>query len=106
MEKTSCGAPGGLKERRKFVRADIYAVTRYLCPLHNEEVGVQTRISDISEGGALLATFMEGVPVGTPVQMSFIMPGDEKKLITVEGKIRYTQFFEKDLFRSGVEFPR
>jgi hypothetical protein len=74
--------------------------------LHNEEVGVQTRISDISEGGALLATFMEGVPVGTPVQMSFIMPGDEKKLITVEGKIRYTQFFEKDLFRSGVEFSK
>jgi len=92
------------QERRKFARVSIYAITRYFCPLRDMEVGVQTRISDLSEGGALLVTFMEGVPVGAPVRMSFVMPGEANLLIAVEGVTRHSGILEKDLFRSGVEF--
>jgi len=69
-------------------------------------VGVQTRISDISEGGALMVTFMEGVPVEAPVKMNFVMPGTENLLVAVEGVIRHTGPIDKDLFRSGVEFSK
>jgi len=92
------------KDRRKFVRVSIYAITRYFCPLRDMEVGVQTRISDISEGGALLVSFTEGLPPEASVKMSFVMPGDESLLVTVEGKVKHTGFFEKDLYRSGIEF--
>jgi c-di-GMP-binding flagellar brake protein YcgR len=92
------------KERRKFVRVDIYAITRYFCPLRDMEVGVQTRISDISEGGALLVTFMEGLPITAEVQVNFVMPGKENRLISVEGVVRHTGPLEKELFRSGIEF--
>ena len=92
------------KDRRKFARANIYAITRYFCPLRDMEVGVQTRISDISEGGALLVTFMEGVPAEATVRMTFVMPGDPGLFISVEGKVRHTGILDKELFRSGVEF--
>ncbi len=92
------------KDRRKFVRVSIYAISRFFCPLRDMEVGVQTRISDISEGGALLVTFMEGVPVGAPVKMSFVLPGEEGLFISLEGIARHTGALDKDLFRSGVEF--
>lgn len=93
-----------MKDRRKFVRVGIYAITRYFCPLRDMEVGVQTRISDLSEGGALLVTFMEGVPVEATVKMSFVLPGDENLFVSVEGVIRHTGPLEKEFFRSGVEF--
>ena len=92
------------KDRRKFVRASIYAITRYFCPLRDREVGVQTRISDLSEGGALLVTFMEGVPAEAPVKMSFVMPGEGNQFVTVEGKVKHTGILDKELFRSGIEF--
>jgi c-di-GMP-binding flagellar brake protein YcgR len=92
------------QDRRRFVRVSIYAITRYFCPLRDMEVGVQARISDISEGGALLVTFSEGIPPEAAVQMSFIMPGDESQYVTVEGKVRHTGIFEKELYRSGIEF--
>jgi len=92
------------KDRRKFVRVSIYAITRYFCPFRDMEVGVQTRISDISEGGALLLTFTEGIPPEASVKMSFVMPGDESQFVTVEGKVKHTKIFEKDLYRSGIEF--
>ena len=92
------------KDRRKFVRVGIYAIARYFCPLRDMEVGVQTRISDISEGGALLVTFMEGVPTEAPVKMSFVMPGEQGLFISVEGIARHTRALDKDLFGSGVEF--
>lgn len=104
MEQRSDDLENGRKERRKFIRVSIYAITRYFCPLRDMEVGVQTRISDLSEGGALLVTFMEGVPVGVPVRMSFIMPGKENQLVSVEGVARHTGALEKDLYRSGIEF--
>ena len=94
------------KERRRFIRVSIYAITRYFCPLRDMEVGVQSRISDISEGGARLVTFMEGLPVDAPVRMSFIMPGGRNILVSVEGVTRHTGFLEKDLYRSGVEFVK
>ena len=94
------------KERRRFIRVNIYAITRYFCPLRDMEVGVQSRISDISEGGARLVTFMEGLPVDAPVRMSFIMPGGRNILVSVEGVTRHTGFLEKDLYRSGVEFVK
>lgn len=100
------GSKDSRGERRKYVRASIYAITRYFCPLRDREVGVQTRISDISEGGALLVTFMEGVPLEAPVKMNFVMPGDKNLLVSVEGVIRHTGPLEKDLFRSGVEFKK
>lgn len=92
------------KDRRKFVRVSIYAITRYFCPLRDMEVGVQARISDISEGGALLETFSEGIPPEAVVQMSFLMPGENGQLVAVEGKVRHTGFFEKEFYRSGIEF--
>jgi c-di-GMP-binding flagellar brake protein YcgR len=92
------------EERRRFIRVNIYAITRYFCPLRDMEVGVQTRISDISEGGALLVTFMEGVPVGVDVKMSFVMPGKANRVVSVEGVARHTGVLEKELYRSGVEF--
>ncbi len=104
MEKKPEGSKSEKKERRKFVRVSIYAITRYFCPLRDREVGVQTRISDISEGGALLVTFMEGVPVGVEVKMSFVMPGKANLLVSVEGVARHTEVLEKDLYRSGIEF--
>ena len=94
----------GAKERRKSARASIYAITRYLCPLRDMEVGVQTRISDISEGGAMLMTFVEGVPVGASVKITFVMPGDQGAFVALEGIARHTAALDKDLFRSGVEF--
>jgi len=93
-------------ERRKYARVSIYAITRYFCPFRDMEVGVQTRISDISEGGALLVTFTEGIPANASVKMSFVMPGDESRFVTVEGKVRYTGVFERDLYRSGIEFGK
>lgn len=102
--KESADPKEPFQDRRRFARANIYAITRYFCPLRDMEVGVQTRISDISEGGALLVTFMEGVPVEAPVKMSFVMPGDQGLLISVEGVTRHTGVIDKELFRSGVEF--
>ena len=92
------------KDRRRYVRVSIYAITRYFCPLRDMEVGVQSRISDISEGGALLVSFTEGLPPEASVKMSFVMPGDESQFVSVEGIVRHTGIFEKDLYRSGVEF--
>jgi c-di-GMP-binding flagellar brake protein YcgR len=94
------------KDRRRFIRVSIYAITRYFCPLRDMEVGIQTRIPDISEGGALLMTFMEGIPVEATVKMSFVMPGEESLFVSVEGIIRHTGPLEKDLYRSGVEFRK
>jgi len=94
------------ENRRKFIRVSIYAITRYFCPLRDMEVGIQTRISNISEGGALLVTFSEGIPPESLVNMSFVMPGDESHLVTVEGKVKHTGIFEKDFFRSGIEFVK
>ena len=92
------------ENRRKFVRADIYAITRYFCPFRDMEVGVQTRISDISEGGALLVSFEEGIPPEASVKMSFVVSGEGGRLVSVEGIVRHTGAIDKDLFRSGVEF--
>ncbi|OQA52830.1 MAG: Flagellar brake protein YcgR [Candidatus Omnitrophica bacterium ADurb.Bin292] len=92
--------------RRKHVRVDVYAVTRYFCAVRDKEVGVQTRISDISEGGAKLLTFEEGIPVDTIVSMSFRLPHQENVVIKVEGMVRYSGFVEQDLFRTGVEFTK
>lgn len=94
------------EERRKYIRVSIYAVTRYFCSDRNAEVGVQTQISDISEGGIKLLTFMEGIPVGSVVSVSFILPGDENALVSVEGQARHTSFLEKDLYRSGIKFMK
>jgi c-di-GMP-binding flagellar brake protein YcgR len=104
MKTENDGSAEIFQDRRKFARANIYAITRYFCPLRDMEVGVQTRISDISEGGVLLVTFMEGVPVEAPVRISFVMPGDRGPLVSVEGVTRHTGPLDKDLFRSGVEF--
>ena len=77
-------------DRRKFVRVDIYAITRYFCPLRDMEVGVQTRISDISEGGALIMSFEEGIPLEASVKMSFVMPGEGDRLVSIEGIVRHS----------------
>lgn len=97
-------------ERRKFLRADIYAVTHYLCPIRKHEVKIQARLSNISEGGAMILTFEEGIPVGTEISISFVLPGDKEELLTVKAKVRHTGLLEESispsqsLFRSGVEF--
>jgi c-di-GMP-binding flagellar brake protein YcgR len=69
-------------------------------------VGVQTRISDISEGGAKLVTFEEGIPVGTMISMCFQLPHQENVVVKIEGVVRYSGFVEQDLFRTGIEFTK
>jgi c-di-GMP-binding flagellar brake protein YcgR len=97
-------------ERRKYVRVDIYAVTRYFCPFRNEEIGIQTRLADISEGGAKLLTFEEGIPVNTEVVISFLLSGPKEEVVTLKGTVRHTGLLEKNtnpsqnLYRAGVEF--
>ena len=91
-------------ERRKFARANIYAITRYFCPTHNNAIVVQTRISDISEGGVMMVTFKEQLPKDASINISFVMPGVNGQLVTVSGKVRYTEHLEEDLYRSGIEF--
>jgi c-di-GMP-binding flagellar brake protein YcgR len=93
-------------ERRRFVRVDVYAVTRYFCTIRDKEIGVQTRISDISEGGAKLITFEEGIPVGTLVSMNFQLPTTPETFVTVEGMIRHSGLLDEDLYRSGIEFTK
>ncbi|MBU9888249.1 MAG: PilZ domain-containing protein [Candidatus Omnitrophica bacterium] len=98
------GASHSSAERRQHVRVDIFAVTRYFDTLLKQEVGVQTRIADISEGGVLMLTFSEGVPLHTNVRLSFRLPDAESTLISVEGTIRHTNRLERDLYRSGLQF--
>ena len=93
-----------LIDRRKYVRVDIFAVTRYFSALRKQEVGIQTRIADLSEGGALLLTFEEGIPLDVTVLLSFHLPGFGPVLVSVEGKVRHTCLLERDLYRSGLEF--
>jgi len=91
-------------DRRRHTRVDIFAVTRYFCALRKQEVGVQTRIADLSESGAMLLTFGEAVPLDMSVLLSFHLPGAESVLVSVEGKIRHASLLERDLYRSGLEF--
>ena len=97
-------------ERRKHVRVDIYAVTRYFCPTRKRDIGIQTRLSDISEGGARLLTFEEGIPVGTDISVTFILPTLGEETVTVKGRVRHSGILEEgpnpsqSLFRSGIEF--
>lgn len=93
-----------LHEKRKHVRVDIFAVARYFDPLRMQETGVQTRIANISEGGALLLTFDRGIPVDMSVLLHFRLPEEKSPLISAEGIIRHTSFLEKGLYRSGMEF--
>lgn len=97
-------------ERRKYMRVDIYAVTRYFCPVRKQEVGIQTRLSDISEGGAKLLTFEEGIPMGSEVSLTFILPTPKEDTVTIKGRVCHSGVFEEGtsptqtLFRSGIEF--
>jgi len=92
------------EDQRRFVRVGIYTITRYFCPFRDMEVGVQARISDLSPAGALLLTFSEGAPLGAEITMSFVLPGHKERLISVKGVVQHTGPFEKDVFRSGVQF--
>ena len=94
------------QERRKFVRVSIYAVTRYFCLARNQEIGVQTRLSDISEGGAMLVTFDEGIPIDTEISVSFVLPGPNEEFVSAKAIVRHSGFLEENLFRSGVEFTK
>jgi c-di-GMP-binding flagellar brake protein YcgR len=94
----------GSKERRKFVRANVYAIIRYMCPFRGTDVEFRTPISDISEGGLQITSFMEKIPEGAPVKMSFVTPGDQGLYITVEGIARHTETLAQNSFRTGIEF--
>ncbi|MFH1800081.1 MAG: PilZ domain-containing protein [Candidatus Omnitrophota bacterium] len=91
-------------DRRKSARVNIPALVAFFLPFDNSPAIIQTRISNISEGGALMVTFMKELPVDTLIEMSFMMPGEKGRLTTVKGRIRHTRFLEKDLYESGVEF--
>lgn len=104
-EKSPLETQGLRLDRRKFVRVNIYAVSRYFCPSCDQEVGIQTLISDISEGGAFLVTFDEGIPVGTQITMNFLLPNTDA-LVSISGKIRHTGILKTDHYRSGLEFEK
>ncbi len=95
-----------LFDRRKFTRVYINTVTRFFCPTCTHESGIQTRICDVSEGGAFLVTFHQGIPLDTKVTMSFLLPDKTPALIPVEGLVRHTGHLENDLYRSGIEFTK
>lgn len=90
--------------RRKYVRTDIYAITRYLCPVNNSNVEIQTRISDISEGGVLMLTYLEELPLEALVKLNFVIPGPKGGFMIVTGKVKHTKTIEKDSYQSGIEF--
>ena len=90
--------------RRKCARADIYAITRYVCPVNDNTMEIQTRISDISEGGVLMLTYMEKLLPETLVKMNFVIPGPNGGFMVVEGKVKHTKALEKDSYQSGIEF--
>ena len=92
-------------DRRKYVRVNIYSVTRYFCPTCDQNVGIQTLISDLSEGGAFLVTFDKEIPIATKVRMNFILPHTETS-ISVEGVIRHTGSLDNERYRSGLEFKK
>ena len=92
------------KNSRKYVRANIHALTRYKCPTYEKAVEIQTRISDISEGGVCLITFLDPLPPNTLIAMSFALPGDLGGIVTVGGRVKATKILDKDCYRSGVEF--
>ena len=96
-------------DRRKSARVNIQAHVAFF--LDNSPGIIQTRISDISEGGASMVTFMKELPVDASIEMSFMMPvkreedgRDRPQLTTVKGRIRYTRFLKKNFYESGVEF--
>jgi PilZ domain len=100
---------GDSTDRRKSARVNIQANVAFF--LDNSPGIIQTRISNISEGGALMVTFMRALPVDISIEMSFVLPDkkeedgrDRQRLITVKGKIRHTRFLEKNFYESGVEF--
>lgn len=92
-------------DRRKFIRVNIYTVTRYFCPTCDQDVGVQTLITDLSEGGAMLVTFDKGIPLGMKVKMTFLLPHTEQVAL-VEGMIRHTAPLDDEHYRAGVEFTK
>ena len=97
-------------ERRMYVRVDLYAVTHYCCPIRRREVNIQSRVANLSRGGAMLLTYSEGLPVGTEIEISFTLPDKKEHLVTVKAKVRHTGLHEpspsrtQSLYRSGVEF--
>lgn len=91
-------------ERRKFIRINIYAVTRFFSLTEESEVGVQARVYDLSEGGAMLLTFSQGIPVDTPISLSFVLPTKKGDFIEMLGIVRHTEAKGEDIYRSGVEF--
>ena len=71
---------------------------------------IQARISNISEGGALIVSFKR-LPLDISIEMSFMMSDkkeedgrDRQRLIAVKGRTRHSRVLEKSLYESGIEF--
>jgi len=92
-------------ERRQHRRVHVYIVTRFYKSCSKDCSATQTRIADLSEGGARLMTFDEGLPVGSDIVIDFDLPdASSQDSISVLACVRHSAHHEKDLFRSGVEF--
>lgn len=90
--------------RRRYARTNIFVRAHYTCPIRNAPVEVQTRISDISEGGVSLITSPDQLPLNTIIMMSFVIPGSNGGLVTVGGKVKDTKVIGQNTYRSGIEF--
>ena len=88
--------------RRTFARANIHVLARYVCPADVNPFEDETRISDFSEGGALIVTLGKELPGEALIKMEFIMPGNG--ILNLLGKIKYSDPLEATSYRSGVEF--
>jgi c-di-GMP-binding flagellar brake protein YcgR len=98
-------------DRRKSARVNIQVQVAFFFPSSNTPGVIQARISNVSEGGALIVIFMRELLADSLIEMSFMMPDkneedgrDRQRLVVVKGRIRYTKPLGKNLFESGVEF--
>ena len=87
--------------RRRYARANIFVRAHYTCPIRNATVEVQTRISDISEGGVSLITSPDQLPPNTVIMMSFVIPGSNGGLVTIGGRVRTFIIFSVTMDRSS-----
>lgn len=92
------------KERRRHVRVNIRATARYFCPIRHQEVPLEGRLVDISEGGLSFMTFKDIIPLETEVHISFRLSDRETDPpLSVKGRVRHSSVAEENRYRFGIE---
>lgn len=96
---------GARRAERRNIRMEIQATVRYFCPPGKNETSVTAWVSNISEGGALLVTARDGIPVGAEIRATFPLRGHgSESPVTVAGHIRHSRYLQDGKYGSGAEF--